>query len=477
MRFTQHFGIATDSSDDWFDPHLTVDTRLFLDPILILLEESQNPGLWAGAHDELLAHFAECYRRVSQASSPTSTSASVARALLTFPEPHEFCLGYTAKGTGGSGTGVGGANKMMDGIAVALSAGLTEPRHIEEIGILTEGIGADHISDAVCNILKHRFVDYTKSVAAKHGIPLEPHKLRSSRVMPSQGRWLSQKVMLPTNPSTGGPVLLVPERFLADLPALNADDWFNDPVNSNLRASLNLQIGQRASKSLIVRLARQNPKALRAWADSQVSRPDLRGYDFGDDPKGVAQWDGKTVEFAKGHPIKSVPAVTTSDELWKLLDEITKQFRLFVQNQDGWRLLWNSDGTQKPEDAAQLLFMGMAQYYFRQFGVELDREVSVGRGLVDFKLSSGTSARILIEVKKVHNGKFWNGLELQLPTYLDADQCTHGLFVAVHYRDTKPMLQRLRDLPGRVRKLQRESGKTVRHLVVDARRKASASKL
>lgn len=57
----------------------------------------------------------------------------------------------------------------------------------------------------------------------------------------------------------------------------------------------------------------------------------------------------------------------------------------------------------------QLLFLGLAQPYLRQFDVELDREVELGRGPVDFKASSGTTARLLIEVKKLHNGKFWNG--------------------------------------------------------------------
>ena len=51
---------------------------------------------------------------------------------------------------------------MADGIAVALAAGLDNPEHIEEIGILNVGIGADRISDAVCNVLKRRLIAYTQ---------------------------------------------------------------------------------------------------------------------------------------------------------------------------------------------------------------------------------------------------------------------------------------------------------------------------
>ncbi len=37
---------------------------------------------------------------------------------------------------------------MADGIATAIAAGLAQPEHIEEIGILNVGIGPDRISDA-----------------------------------------------------------------------------------------------------------------------------------------------------------------------------------------------------------------------------------------------------------------------------------------------------------------------------------------
>lgn len=74
--------------DDWFDRHLTVDTKLFVDPFLLLVEG----GRWAAAHDELIEHFVECYRLVGRATSPTSVSGLAARRLLTFPEPAEFGL-------------------------------------------------------------------------------------------------------------------------------------------------------------------------------------------------------------------------------------------------------------------------------------------------------------------------------------------------------------------------------------------------
>jgi hypothetical protein len=36
MRFSEHFCIQQTEQDDWFDPHLAVDTKLFFDPLLPL---------------------------------------------------------------------------------------------------------------------------------------------------------------------------------------------------------------------------------------------------------------------------------------------------------------------------------------------------------------------------------------------------------------------------------------------------------
>ena len=83
---------------NWFDPHLSVDTPLFVDPLLLI--SLQDPP-WRKSHVELVRHFAKCYELVARGGSVDSLSAQLALRLLTFPEPSEFCLGYTAAGTPG----------------------------------------------------------------------------------------------------------------------------------------------------------------------------------------------------------------------------------------------------------------------------------------------------------------------------------------------------------------------------------------
>lgn len=473
MRFSRAFSLKRGPRDDWFDPDLTVDTRLFLDPFLLL----KAGATWSKAHDVLVAHFAHCYRLVARARGQQSLSAKAAHRLLTFPEPYEFGLGYTAASTRGSGGGSRQALTIADGIAVAVAAGLDEPDHIEEIGILNEGFGADRISDAALNVLKPQFIRYTQAIARRHELPVQPHKIRNAGADLDAARWFADVFDLPTNTETGDPVLLVPRKLLRDLPTLNAEDWFQSDVNEEIRTYLNIKVGRTIPKTEIVKLARKHPEQVRAWARAQTSRTDLKGYDFGEDPRGVVKYDTATVEYAQAHPLENLHAPSSQQELSRLLSEVLGHFKNFIENGGGWKLLWNSDRTEKHEDAAQLLFMGMAREYLRLFGVEVDREVELGRGPVDFKVSAGRNIRLLIEVKKAHTGTFWNGLHDQLPSYLASDATDQGWLVAIRYRDTKSTTERLRRLPAEVKGAAERTGKQLHYIAIDGRRPASASRI
>lgn len=151
-------------------------------------------------------------------------------------------------------------------------------------------------------------------------------------------------------------------------------------------------------------------------------------------------------------------------------------FKHFIEHEGGWRLLWNDDRSEKNEDAAQLAFLGFARWHFRYHGVELDREVQLGRGPVDFKLSFGAPVRLLIEVKKLHNGDFWNGLESQLTSYMESDTCESGWLLALQYRPDGISKSRRRELPARVARVKDEQGYSVSYSVIDATPKLSASR-
>ena len=475
VKFSAHFRTNRTSADDWFDPDMSVDTKLFVDPFLILDEASEPESIWTGAHDRLVDHFARCYELLAKAGSRGTMSESIARGLLAFPEPAEFCLGYTSSGTSGSGSGRTNAGLIVGSIITAIAAGLDRPEHIEEIGILNEGIGADRVSDAVCNVLKPIFIHYTKMVVSRHRIPTVGVRVRHSRCSLKTGRWVDEEHNLPQNPFTGGAVLLVPRRFLNSLPILNADDWFDSTFNSDLRRDLNVQVGQRVPKKAIVRAARMHPDRIRGWANEIRASGQVVGYDFERDPLGVVKWQDAGEQFAATHPLTR--SIASSGDLRAFVESLIGLFKLFIEEQGGWKLLWNDNGEEKPEEAAQLALLGMARPYCRAHGVEIDREVNLGRGPVDFKFTGGIRLRLLVEAKKLHNGDFWNGLEYQLPSYMTSDQTSDGWLLAIQYRSGGVSKTRPRDLQRRVQAVNRSSGFTIGVTLVDARPKRSASKL
>jgi hypothetical protein len=471
MLASAQFKVSRTVDDDWFDAILDADTELFVDPFLVFRETGD---FWLGAHEEIIGHFDLAFRLIAESGhNPQSLAYRKAVHLLTFHEPRELCLGYTAKGTRGSGGGRGYALSIAAAISNAIRRGLEHPRHFEELGVLNEGIGADRISDITCTILKRRLIRYTQEIANRHQIPLQAHEVFAGDFDAERLRWTAATLQLPTNPVTKGPFLFVPSRFLRELPVLNADDWWDFFENEMLREDMNYELLRNVDKKTIIQTAREHPEMVRQWT-VEAEAKDALSYDFSRDPKGVWQWDQAASSFTEANPLV-IPPPNSLDEFLGVISSIIGQYRLFVEQQGGWYLLWDKGGRDKPEHAAQLLFRGIAQSYCRANNISVDAEVNLGRGPVDFKFSTGFQYRAHLEVKKMHNGKFWTGLEAQLPSYMKSDEVQHGWFLALRYRDGKSAEQRAKELPGRVAAVAESKGLQLHYSVVDVRPKESAS--
>jgi hypothetical protein len=151
-------------------------------------------------------------------------------------------------------------------------------------------------------------------------------------------------------------------------------------------------------------------------------------------------------------------------------------FRHFVEENAGWRLLWNDNRTNKSEEASQLLFLGIVKHYCHANDIDISPEPNIGRGPVDFKASRGFQYRALLELKLAKNTKFWRGLRKQLPAYMKAEQVTSGYFIVVLFSDEDE--KRVSGIRRAVRDVNTTSDGSIQAVVVDARRgKISASKL
>ena len=68
MRFSEHFKLGDVRGEEWFDPILSFDTQLFIDPFLIYDNEQ---GVFVGSHKEIITLFDHVFHLVAQSGGDT----------------------------------------------------------------------------------------------------------------------------------------------------------------------------------------------------------------------------------------------------------------------------------------------------------------------------------------------------------------------------------------------------------------------
>ena len=464
MLFSELFGIRDRETDDWFDPLLSVDTRLFMDPFLLYAYET---GEFHGSHDEIISFFNSVFQIVAQSGGDSRSSRwKKAKGLLYFPEVDELCLGYTSVGTRGSGSGGEISHQVALALWNAVELGITEIRHFEEIQIFQTNIGADRISDASANILRHRLAAYTRRICQEHHVPTRPIDYRYGQFDPASERWSPIECNLPMNPYSNRPILLIPSKYLRSLPTINADDFWDfcfSNENESLRREFSEDISRNVDKATIISFARRHPEVRERYVRQKESEGSS-GYDFARDPSNMMEWYRTGRRWSADNPIRA--SIQSSQELITFIERMIEQFCNFVQNNAGWQQLWSDDGRPRPESIAQNLFLAVVKGFCIENDVDISKEPNIGRGPVDFKVSRGYEARSLIEVKLAKNTKFWHGLQRQLPKYLEAESVNIGYFLVICFNDKD--FERISDINQRVRVLNDELPYEIKVEIVDA---------
>ena len=160
----------------------------------------------------------------------------------------------------------------------------------------------------------------------------------------------------------------------------------------------------------------------------------------------------------------------------KTVEMMIGRFRLAVEEQGLWKLLWDEGQcSERDENAIQLVFKTVLAPFCEANNISLDAEVNFGRGPVDFKFSNGYQNRV--EIKKMDNSRFWRGLSEQLPSYMRSDRVNDGWFLAVLFKDSESTRRKILEFENRVCEASRQTGLNLNFEVIDARPKQSASKL
>ncbi|MAL59709.1 MAG: hypothetical protein CMC14_06655 [Flavobacteriaceae bacterium] len=476
MIFSTEFKIERTKDDDWFDPILSTDTKLFIDPFLVFDSDHDS---FNNTHQKTIDFFNLAFE-IASLSNANKTDIRYRQLLsmMKFPEVEEVCLGYASRGTGGSGSGGGFSTMIVDSLFESIKLGITNLNHFEEIGLFNEGFGCDRISDMTATLLKKEIIAYTQEICKRHKVPTTKIRVKQYEFDSKFKRWKDKEVNLPLNPYTKKGVLLVPKKFLRELPTISADEFFDycwSNMNEELRDQYGIEIKSQVKKSDIIQIARQN----REWIAEYEAYRDEKGskaYDIAKDPKGYYKWVIDTLNYVRENAYKFIIPKNESD-FDKFTQEVIEQYEHFIEDNSGYKLLWDDKGRRpKSEEASQLIFTGIVKHYCKANNIDLNREVNLGRGPVDFKFSSGYENRALIEVKLAKNSKFWNGLEKQLIKYLKVEDIKKGVLLVICYNDND--LKKVSDIEKITKEVGKKNKVDLKVVVIDASfGKPSASKL
>lgn len=469
QSFADSYGISPEVFEKTgaFDPILSVDTRLFIDPRLVL--KTTTPEL-ENSSNTILEHFRKVILVVKNIKGKNDIFWKKANQMLTFPEVEGLCIGYATSGSSGRGMGKELRENLLDNVRAITAVGIENPELFEIVGIFQDKIGPDRISDMIAKIIIEDLILFTQRVCCDCGIPMQSMTY-------SKG---IQQEDLPINRLTNKPIILVPKEILRDLPV--AEDY-GDVVtimesNEHLRDEFNAIIGTSLASATLAdkkRALRQtfvsHPEVLKDLLKAYInSNPKF--YDFQNDPAGEVIWYRVSRDLPLNVPLAlDLPSEHTIDDVEKIVLKICEHFKNLIENNQLAKLIYDEKNIPKHESASQLLFFGIADAYCTANQLDLSPECDAGRGPVDFKVSSGLKGKVLVEIKLTSNQQLQHGFEIQLPTYMKAEKSDRGVYLVIDNGGySKARIDKFNDL---VKKTLPPCPKVIR---VDGSIKDSASK-
>ena len=197
-------------------------------------------------------------------------------------------------------------------------------------------------------------------------------------------------------------------------------------------------------------------------------------YDLSADPKGEVFWQAIAATLAAKEPFKLEPPPRADVAgVAAVVEQIIKQFAFLIEDRRLSEELYHDDHP-RPEKAAQRLFFAVAYTYCKANNLDMTPEADTGNGPVDFKVASGFTGRVLVEIKLSTNGKLVKGYTRQLETYKAAEETISAYYVVI---DVGQLGEKGTALFAAKNEASSQKQPTSPIVFIDGTRKPSASKL
>lgn len=468
ILFSAYFVVpsATIAAAGLIDPFLDVDVQLFIDPVL--LEKSSNTTIATSAVERFRRHFEVMIRMLAISKVENDSAWKGARRQLDLSEPPENGLGYGGSGRSGSSRPQDIREAILRTSKEIITLGASDPEMISLMGFFEEDVGPDTISDLTTTVIMDDLAAITESFCRANGVPLFEANIGTSHKLP---RFV-------TSSGRAVPIVLVPKDIVRELPIAN--DWSDIEraamENARIRDRVNRLLGGIAKPTVVERKEALRSAALESPIEFDfflaAVKANVSNYDPNLDALGYYRMKGIISDGFPGlkqdspYDVKLGPS-----EIVRVVRDTITHFKRHVEAGNLWEELWLGDKPKK-ERASQLIYYSIADAFCKANDIDISPEANMGGGPIDFKFSSGYSARVLVEMKR-SGGTVVHGYEKQLEFYKNASQTEFAMFVIMDFGDLGSKLTEIQ----RIRDVRFEAGERASEIVViDAMRKASASK-
>lgn len=421
-----------------FDAVVGVDTRLFIDPFL--LKRTKIPE-FIKSRKKIEDYYSNIIRLLTASQARGDRAWREALKRLTFKELHGVSIGYGVHGSDGSAIGPGLALRLIDTASEIIAMGIKDPEIFELIGLFEKDFGADRLSDMTIAIIKEDIYKYTQRLVKVFKLSNLVEVRVNDRIF-----------HLPKHPTGDTPLVLLPKELLRNLPVALSWDGIDHVVSTNraLRDRINQLIGKawknkitkRELRNIILNNKENIEKLLGAYRSSKSTH-----YDFENDPSGEVTWYRIGKDYATAnHLILQPQTVLNIDDLESIVRKIINQFKRNIEVNGLSNHIYIRDGFKlrpRHERYSQLLFYSTADTYCEANNVDISREPNAGIGPVDFKLSAGYNARVLVEIKLSSNKMLVKGFEKQLPSYNESENTDRSFYVVLKVTKSKKQIERL----------------------------------
>jgi len=205
MRVSTHYKLKKKQAElDFVDVPLDTDLPVFVEPTAIRALETP----WSSHCVALLQSFFETVLDAVK----NGDKAKAVRLLASLSERNDFHLGYSSGRSRGHAFGSGSAGWVWNSLLNSNAAKSGVLSDLEDTALLIDGVGADMISDAVCNIIRGPLIEYTQDMCRYYGIPMVAG-VSSGACWDIQSKsWVASHVDLPM--PKGEILLLVPKSIV-----------------------------------------------------------------------------------------------------------------------------------------------------------------------------------------------------------------------------------------------------------------------